>query len=310
MWRRSEEDRGGSAKKESPSEGGGTQRKSVNFKDQEQISIPISRLASGGDSLLIKGEVDGKACNLTLDTGATRTIVRTDLIKDGIKPMEGFKLQTATRDSAMINGQKEVGIRIGNKQFRHQVIVADIVDEVILGMDFMGAKGFVLDLGQRTMSYGNVKLPLQISSGEPIVRRLMLDHRNELPPTAKMSERGNLNEGRGMQALRVVYAGEMERSVIEVKSRKALVKSENNYVEQRRTPSLTNNSRTRRRRFVESRRLSTWNNWRSLEEEVWILFGTNRFGRRVVLRTGVTSMRIKVKYKCVLNWNHPVNQTA
>ena len=67
--------------------------------------------------------------------------MRQDLVKNGIQPVDGLRLQTATGESAVIKGKKTVHIRIGNGQFKHEVLVANIMDEVIVGMDFMKITG-------------------------------------------------------------------------------------------------------------------------------------------------------------------------
>ena len=44
-----------------------------------------------------------------------------------------------------------VRVRLGLLEFSHQMLVADIVNELILGTDIMNAYGFVVDL--RPVSY-------------------------------------------------------------------------------------------------------------------------------------------------------------
>ncbi|KAJ8980001.1 hypothetical protein NQ317_016664 [Molorchus minor] len=95
--------------------------------------------------------VDGKPRELLLDTGATRTIIRPDIVGTStkVKPTP-WRLRTATGQPATIHGEVGVTFNIGNTCFNGQVLVADIEDELILGMDIMNTKGFKLDFKRET----------------------------------------------------------------------------------------------------------------------------------------------------------------
>ncbi|KAJ8981425.1 hypothetical protein NQ317_015627 [Molorchus minor] len=98
------------------------------------------------NSIFIDALVDGKPRELLLDTGATRTIIRPDIVGTStkVKPTP-WRLRTATGQPATIHGEVGVAFNIGNTCFNGQVLVADIEDELILGMDIMNTKGFKLD---------------------------------------------------------------------------------------------------------------------------------------------------------------------
>ncbi|KAJ8981830.1 hypothetical protein NQ317_004780, partial [Molorchus minor] len=98
------------------------------------------------NSIFIDALVDGKPRELLLDTGATRTIIRPDIVRTStkVKPTP-WRLRTATGQPATIHGEVGVTFNIGNTCFNGQVLVADIEDELILGMDIMNTKGFKLD---------------------------------------------------------------------------------------------------------------------------------------------------------------------
>ena len=135
--------------------------------------------------------------------------MRQDLVKNGIQPVDGLRLQTATGESAVIKGKKTVHIRIGNGQFKHEVLVANIMDEVILGMDFMKDNGFVLDIQQGLLRYSNIELPLRMCEESSITaRRVVLDHRVKLPPNAESVIWGRLEGDSGTNRLWVMEAGQ------------------------------------------------------------------------------------------------------
>ena len=70
-----------------------------------------------------------------------------------------MRLQTATRESAIVHGKTEVRVMIGNISVSHVFIVANIVDEVIIGADFIVVHGINLNMGQKIMSWRNVEIP-------------------------------------------------------------------------------------------------------------------------------------------------------
>ncbi len=207
-------------------------------------SIRVSSVARGGDSLITNGAINGKNCIITLDTGANRTIVRKDLICGGVTPANGLKLQTATGDRTSIKGKKIVNIRIGRTIFQHEVLIADIMDEVILGMDFMRANGFVVDVGRGVLSYSNIELPLQVSSTGATTRRIIVDHREKLPPNSETIVWGRLEGGSGSPRLWVVEANEEEDGAKEIIIGKVLVKPDNDYRVPIRTLNLSDKAKT------------------------------------------------------------------
>ena len=51
-------------------------------------------------------------------------------------------------------GKVDVRVRLGLLEFSHQILVADTVDEVILGTDIMNTYGFVVDLRKNVLRVG------------------------------------------------------------------------------------------------------------------------------------------------------------
>ncbi|KAJ8953535.1 hypothetical protein NQ317_018314 [Molorchus minor] len=111
----------------------------------------VASLEHQSNSIFIDALVDGKPRELLLDTGATRTIIRPDIVGTStkVKPTP-WRLRTATGQPATIHGEVGVAFNIGNTCFNGQVLVADIEDELILGIDIMNTKGFKLDSNGET----------------------------------------------------------------------------------------------------------------------------------------------------------------
>ena len=51
-------------------------------------------------------------------------------------------------------GKVEIHLCLGRLEFNHQVLVADIVDEAILGVEVMNAYGFIVDFKNNVLRIG------------------------------------------------------------------------------------------------------------------------------------------------------------
>ncbi|KAJ8953318.1 hypothetical protein NQ318_012112 [Aromia moschata] len=79
-----------------------------------------------------------------------------------------WRLRTATGDPATIRGETNVTIVIGNVSFEHRALVAEIEDELILGMDIMNTKGFELDFKNNVLKINGEEIVLHRKTEETI----------------------------------------------------------------------------------------------------------------------------------------------
>ena len=99
---------------------------------------------------------------MLLDTGATKTIARADTVKSGrAMSSTNARLRTATGEVVATHGEMRARICIGSRIIDHQLLVADIEEEFILGMDVMRKLGLKLDLENGVLRVDNDELPLQ-----------------------------------------------------------------------------------------------------------------------------------------------------
>ncbi|XP_073837086.1 uncharacterized protein [Musca autumnalis] len=129
-------------------------------------TISIAIVQQENHNLTVKGFVNGVLRTLTLDTGATKSIIRPDLVKGKVLPLNGVKLRTATGETTTVHGKAYRRLSMGRKSVNFDFIVADIVDEVILGVDFMIAFDINLDIKHRVMTWSNVEIPISVGYNE------------------------------------------------------------------------------------------------------------------------------------------------
>ena len=88
------------------------------------------------------------------------SIVLPDLVSNRQPQFSSCTIQTVTGCLVKVLGQVDVRVRLGLLEFSYQMLVADIVDEVILGTDIMNASGFVMDLRENVLKVGQKKIKL------------------------------------------------------------------------------------------------------------------------------------------------------
>ena len=120
--------------------------------------VPICAVSSKNyfGSVYIDGAVNDKALSFSIDAGATRIIVRSGVMKNSIDTSHtDIRLSTATGEVITTKGETLAKIGIGSKTLDHLVLVADIADDFILGMDFLSKRGVSLDLEHGVIRVGN-----------------------------------------------------------------------------------------------------------------------------------------------------------
>ena len=86
--------------------------------------------------------------------------------------------------SVTVHGKTEA--KISNVSVSHVYIVGDIVDEVIIRVDFMIANGISFNMGQQIMSWRNVEIPLDVGYTHQVhTRRIVAVEQQKLPPQSE-----------------------------------------------------------------------------------------------------------------------------
>ena len=82
-------------------------------------------------------------------------------IRDSLKPIWcSCSLRTVTGRPVKVFGKVDIHLHLGRVEFDHQVLVADIVDEAILGVDIMNVYGFIVDFKNNVLRIGKEKVML------------------------------------------------------------------------------------------------------------------------------------------------------
>ena len=134
---------------------------------ETHLSPPVAKVRSFGtaDSITVFGTLNGKATPFVLDSGANRSLVRSDLFPTASLPRVLGGLADVTGSRSSLYGPTTVTLEIGGITIPQTVYVADALsDGVILGLDFLRQHHCVLDLDKGIIHVDNVSLPLQCES--------------------------------------------------------------------------------------------------------------------------------------------------
>ncbi|XP_017478263.1 PREDICTED: uncharacterized protein LOC108368035 isoform X1 [Rhagoletis zephyria] len=89
-------------------------------------------------------------------------------------------------EDTLVVGAVTCKVAIGNVTVFHKFIVADIVDEVIIGVDFLFDQGMQIDMTNRIMTYNNMEVPLSFGYDGPYIsKRVILGESKQIPPKSE-----------------------------------------------------------------------------------------------------------------------------
>jgi len=204
--------------------------------------VYLSQIHRSANNLTISGSIGQSQRVFTIDTGASHSIIRRDLVShDDVTPLPGVKLRTATGQDAAVAGKVVLGVGIGNSVINHEFIVANIVDEIIIGMDFMVTHGFILDMKNKTMRFNNADIELNVGySHENVVRTIRVTSDQKLPPNSESVIWIGNEEINGVNRLYIV---EPENTIKDVMVGKTLINLDGCDKFPVRVLNLSNNAR-------------------------------------------------------------------
>ncbi|GLV44560.1 hypothetical protein CBL_12093 [Carabus blaptoides fortunei] len=147
--------------------------------------IHIQALHSYDNGLLAEGEADGVRCRMVVDTGANVTLVHPKIIKlaqpprSQGQPVDNLELRTVT--------QRKINIHIGHTSVMHTVYIANIEDDVILGLDFLRRYRCVNDPVNNLLRIGHEDIMLENRNQNDHMRcQLICASTLEIPPMTEI----------------------------------------------------------------------------------------------------------------------------
>ena len=170
-------------------------KKSVRSKvGKEQISSLGNRKGFYCDAL-----VNGKSITFLCDTGANVSILNRkmiELLPDSVKPKilpVGSKMVTVTGESKPFLGKATFDIKLGDRTFQQEMLLSDIVEDGILGMDFMKTQKCDLIISKNCMRIKGEDIPCYMkNSSNTSCCRVALIEDVELSPDTEVVITGKI----------------------------------------------------------------------------------------------------------------------
>ena len=137
---------------------------------------------------------------MLVDTGASVTIISKTVFDklypsppNFVEPVQ-FSLVTATGETAPFYGKKMVEIRIGNNLFSHEILVADIQNDGILGVDLMSPNNIDVLLSKSCLMIKGKKIPCFHfdKSLKPTICRVAVNEDIVVPPGSEILAQGKI----------------------------------------------------------------------------------------------------------------------
>ena len=146
------------------------------------------------DGVYIQGRIQGIQVEFVADTGAARTIMSDKVYRrfpTGKRPsLNGScMLNSVNGDPLKIWGKANFKIQLGDLEFCHEIIVAEIEDECLLGLDILGSDQFgpvVINMGESYIAFGGVKVRCSKESRRKNLRQVTLMDDYRIPPKSQM----------------------------------------------------------------------------------------------------------------------------
>ena len=152
----------------------------------------ISKIAS---SPVVQGYIENISCRMLIDTGANVTLVNPRMLSKLTRNLtarptalnRNVILKTANGEQIAVKEILNLKLSIGNYQSDHEVYVADIVDDCILGAEFLRKNNCAVDLKDNVLRIGKVEevlLCCNVSAKEEL--KITAPRDLSLPPEAEV----------------------------------------------------------------------------------------------------------------------------
>ena len=158
----------------------------------------LSRLNEKGTGIHLTACINGCGVYFVVDSGSTITVVSDrvfDKIPNHKKPaLENIKERFVLAGGGTMNvlGRCVVDLSIGNLYLKHEVVMADVAADGLLGSDFMMKHICILDFQKQSMVINGEKVNIREELGELSICRVKVASDVEIPAGKEIVVPGQL----------------------------------------------------------------------------------------------------------------------
>ena len=201
--------------------------------ERERVEMP--------GELVVPGRVSGLGVNMLVDSGATVSVLSTALWEALHRKCPGWTMlstdcciRTVSGEFAKARGRVVLEVELGERFYTHQFIVMDIMEEMILGMDFI--QKYQVDCNWRRgvliLKGDEVQACRHYSLGDARVRKLRVSQRTVVPANSQVIVNVHVHGGdpRGLPEWGMVSPAREPMATYGVMAGKALVDPRENVI--------------------------------------------------------------------------------
>jgi len=135
----------------------------------------------------VKAKIDQKEVICLLDTGCERSAIGRKLIPSYPLTKTQLELVAANDTPIPLIGVTKVLLTIGGKHFEVEVAVSDVLEELILGIDFLAAHNCKWDFGEAKVTIEGLEILLYQRPSRVAIRRVYVKENSVVPPHCEMN---------------------------------------------------------------------------------------------------------------------------
>ena len=162
------------------------------------VSSPQINAISRG--YYLPGKLTSKTLKYLVDTGCTNTVLSTSMfnelpehVRAGLRAVSG-SATAANGNSIPTHGWIKLKGRIRNQPIETDFMVADILEDAILGLDFLEKEEATISFKTAELTYRGKKLVCVDHQGKPLMARVYLPHAVQVPAHSEYILSGKIQQ--------------------------------------------------------------------------------------------------------------------
>jgi transposase InsO family protein len=161
----------------------------------------VSEINSIDNAIYVKGEFSCLKLDWLVDTGCSISIVsekvynEIPMVKRPTLEEQEMDLQAANGDNLRVLGKTQMRFKVGSHEYKHPIIVAELTNDGILGMDFLRTYGGSIDLKSNKIILDGQEVPTQVALDGRKCYRVTLAAKTMVPAGHRVLVSGKVKTG-------------------------------------------------------------------------------------------------------------------
>lgn len=154
----------------------------------DQFEVPTVNMGRVRGSNFVEVSLNGVKTFALVDSGATTSIVSSKFAEAlGIKRFSKRSPSLKSANGGIINteGMESLQLKVGNSEFKHTFVIGEIINNLILGIDFLEKHGVTLNFSLGRLEMANQYVSLRAKGDADHSHVNVICHENHVIPVMK-----------------------------------------------------------------------------------------------------------------------------